>query len=68
VSPGRAAAPLAGELPDPAAAPSGCGFRTRCPHAQPACAVQVPALRPLARGQHAACLRDDVLGASAAVR
>ena len=60
---GRAAAPLAGELPDPAATPTGCGFRTRCPHARPACAAEVPALRPLAGGRQAACVRDDVLGA-----
>ena len=64
---GRAAAPLAGELPDPAATPTGCGFRTRCPHARPACAAEVPALRPLAGGRQAACVRDDVLGARAGV-
>ncbi|HEU0103457.1 MAG TPA: oligopeptide/dipeptide ABC transporter ATP-binding protein [Mycobacteriales bacterium] len=47
---------LEGELPDPAAPPSGCGFRTRCPRAQTRCAEQDPALAPVgAPGQQAAC-------------
>jgi oligopeptide/dipeptide ABC transporter ATP-binding protein len=61
---GRAAAasraPLAGELPDPAAPPSGCGFRTRCPHAIADCAAVVPPPRALGPGHHAACIRDDL--------
>jgi oligopeptide/dipeptide ABC transporter ATP-binding protein len=62
--PGRARGPrimLAGEIPSPAAPPSGCVFRTRCPHALPACADQVPALREWAQGRHAACIRDDLV-------
>jgi oligopeptide/dipeptide ABC transporter ATP-binding protein len=62
--PGRARGPrimLSGEIPSPAAPPSGCVFRTRCPHALPACAEQVPALREWAPGRHAACIRDDLV-------
>ncbi|WP_233256199.1 ABC transporter ATP-binding protein [Falsiroseomonas bella] len=62
--PGRARGPrivLSGEIPSPAAPPSGCVFRTRCPHALPACADQVPALRDLAPGRRAACIRDDLV-------
>ena len=62
--PGRARGPrivLSGEIPSPAAPPSGCVFRTRCPHALPACADQVPDLRELAPGRRAACIRDDLV-------
>jgi len=55
-----ARAPLAGELPDPAAPPSGCVFRTRCPHALDACAATVPTLREAGPGRFKACLRDDL--------
>ncbi|WGF88036.1 ABC transporter ATP-binding protein [Marinivivus vitaminiproducens] len=52
---------LQGEPPSPAAPPSGCVFRTRCPHALPACAEQVPALRAVDGGAHRkACIRDDI--------
>jgi len=62
--PGEARGPrilLQGEIPSPAAPPSGCVFRTRCPSALPACAETVPALRSLVDGRRAACIRDDVL-------
>jgi oligopeptide/dipeptide ABC transporter ATP-binding protein len=55
-------AALSGELPSPAAPPSGCVFRTRCPHAIAKCAETVPVLRELATGRRVACLRDDVVG------
>lgn len=46
---------LEGEPPNPANLPTGCRFRTRCPRAEPRCAQQEPALRPLADGRLAAC-------------
>jgi oligopeptide transport system ATP-binding protein len=52
---------LSGELPNPAAPPSGCVFRTRCPHAIAACSENVPALRQIAPGRRVACLRDDIV-------
>ncbi|GAA3551258.1 dipeptide ABC transporter ATP-binding protein [Zobellella aerophila] len=35
---------LSGELPSPAAPPSGCHFRTRCPYAGERCRLEVPLL------------------------
>ncbi len=55
----RARILLQGEPPSPAAPPSGCVFRTRCPHALQQCAEAVPALR--GEGEHlSACVRDDL--------
>jgi peptide/nickel transport system ATP-binding protein len=49
-----AAAPITGDPPSPANPPSGCRFRTRCPHAEDVCAAQVPA-PPARDGHDAAC-------------
>jgi peptide/nickel transport system ATP-binding protein len=51
---------LRGEMPRPDAPPSGCVFRTRCPHALPVCAMMVPTLTQVAPGHLKACLRDDI--------
>jgi oligopeptide/dipeptide ABC transporter ATP-binding protein len=45
---------LAGEIPSPVDLPSGCGFRARCPFAQPVCADDPP-LAAAATGQVVAC-------------
>jgi peptide/nickel transport system ATP-binding protein len=48
---------LEGEPPNPRKLPSGCAFRTRCPHATSQCVNVVPELEQ-ADGQHfVACLR-----------
>jgi oligopeptide transport system ATP-binding protein len=54
-------AALSGELPNPATPPSGCVFRTRCPHAIASCAESIPALRQIAPGWRVACLRDEIV-------
>jgi peptide/nickel transport system ATP-binding protein len=47
--------PLAGEVPSPARPPSGCHFHPRCPHAEPRCRTEAPALRQGQVGQRVAC-------------
>lgn len=49
--------PLTGDPPNPINPPSGCRFRTRCPHAEAVCQAQEPDLRPAhgAPGHLVAC-------------
>ena len=57
-APGKAGgqrARLKGEIPSAHAVPSGCAFRTRCPHAFERCTVEKPAMREVGSGQKAAC-------------
>jgi peptide/nickel transport system ATP-binding protein len=49
---------LSGDIPSPMAPPSGCVFRTRCPHATGECAEAVPALRKAGADQAVACLYE----------
>jgi oligopeptide transport system ATP-binding protein len=57
VQPKRLLATLGGELPSPLAPPSGCVFRTRCPHAADVCREKVPDWEVTAAGHSVACHR-----------
>jgi peptide/nickel transport system ATP-binding protein len=48
---------LGGEVPSPLNPPQGCVFHTRCPLASEECKAQVPALREIRPGHHAACIK-----------
>ena len=55
-------ASIRGELPSPLVPPSGCAFRTRCPHATGACAEVVPPLEAIGPAHEAACIRWREVG------
>ena len=42
---GKPRTPVAGEVPNPLAPPTGCAFHPRCPHANERCRVETPMLR-----------------------
>lgn len=46
---------LKGDVPSPAAPPSGCKFHTRCPAVMPICSQVVPVLKDQGGGQKVAC-------------
>ncbi|MEU4690714.1 oligopeptide/dipeptide ABC transporter ATP-binding protein [Actinoplanes sp. NPDC023714] len=60
---------LAGDLPSPAAPPSGCRFRTRCPWSQSRCESERPPLRVFDdSGQRVAChFAEEILDGSLAM-
>jgi peptide/nickel transport system ATP-binding protein len=59
-----AGAMLEGEPPNPRNVPSGCAFRTRCPHAAGPCAETIPPLEQAGNEHEVACLRwRDIAGA-----
>ncbi len=57
LQPQRLGTTLGGELPSPMSPPSGCVFRTRCPHAVAVCAERVPELEDAGDGSRVACVR-----------
>ena len=50
---------LTGDIPSPLNAPSGCPFRTRCPHATDVCAQSMPEFKDVGGGHYVACHNLD---------
>ncbi|HET7757565.1 MAG TPA: oligopeptide/dipeptide ABC transporter ATP-binding protein, partial [Steroidobacteraceae bacterium] len=62
LQPARLAGVVAGEPPSPLSPPSGCVYRTRCPHAIALCAARLPDWDAPAPRRHVACHRWGELG------
>jgi oligopeptide/dipeptide ABC transporter ATP-binding protein len=62
VQPARLKGTRAGEPPSPLSPPSGCVYRTRCPHAIALCAERAPAWEEAGGGARVACHRWRELG------
>ena len=52
---------LRGDIPSPVHPPSGCVFRTRCPHAVDSCAALSPPDETVGPDHHVACIRHAEL-------
>ena len=50
---------ISGEIPSALAPPSGCRFHTRCPHAMPRCAEEVPIRKEVSPNHSVACFLHD---------
>jgi oligopeptide/dipeptide ABC transporter ATP-binding protein len=57
IQPGRLERALVGEPPSPLDPPSGCVYRTRCPHAIDVCRERVPDWEEVEGGRNVACHR-----------
>jgi oligopeptide transport system ATP-binding protein len=57
IQPSRLARVLGGEPPSPLNPPSGCVYRTRCPHVTDVCRTEVPPLDDVGNGHQVACHR-----------
>ncbi|TLY56927.1 MAG: ABC transporter ATP-binding protein [Gammaproteobacteria bacterium] len=62
IQPARLARARPGEPPSPLSPPSGCVYRTRCPHAAAVCRERIPAWEKLPDGRYVACHRWRELG------